>query len=85
VNGGGIAIDQEESGNIVLNSITFSTCITEAVSLSGFGWGGAIYIWTKVEASELSETNFLLTNLGFTGCISAVGYGNNIFIRSENS
>ncbi|KAA6362945.1 MAG: hypothetical protein EZS28_041528, partial [Streblomastix strix] len=43
-----------------------------------------IYIFTSIPATELSSTNFQLSNLSFQEC-SASGAGNNLHIRSPNT
>ncbi|KAA6396293.1 MAG: hypothetical protein EZS28_008178 [Streblomastix strix] len=83
--GGAIAIVQQNSNSrISITESSFINCQTLSGSSSRYGWGGAIYISTLILATELSSTNFLLTNLSFLEC-SASGAGNNLHIRSANT
>ncbi|KAA6375702.1 MAG: hypothetical protein EZS28_028772, partial [Streblomastix strix] len=75
-----------DSGSLSINQVRFigSSCSQPGSGSSRYGWGGAIYISTLILATELSSTNFLLTNLSFLEC-SASGAGNNLHIRSPNT
>ncbi|KAA6364884.1 MAG: hypothetical protein EZS28_039589, partial [Streblomastix strix] len=82
--GGAIAIVQQNSySRISVKDSSFTNCQTLTGS-SRYGWGGAIYIFTLIPATELSSTNFLLSDLSFQEC-SASGAGNNLHIRSPNT
>ncbi|KAA6381846.1 MAG: hypothetical protein EZS28_022627, partial [Streblomastix strix] len=81
--GGAIAIVQQTYSRISITESSFTNCQTLAGS-SGYGWGGAIYIQMGFEASDLSSTNFQLTDLSFQGC-SSIGAGNNLHIRLPNT
>ncbi|KAA6369044.1 MAG: hypothetical protein EZS28_035429, partial [Streblomastix strix] len=64
--GGAIAIVQQNSySRISITESSFTNCKTLPGSSSQYGWGGAIYIFTLFPATELSSTNFLLTDLSF--------------------
>ncbi|KAA6381716.1 MAG: hypothetical protein EZS28_022758, partial [Streblomastix strix] len=82
--GGAIAIVQQDSNSrISITESSFMNCQTLAGS-SRYGWGGAIYIFTQIPATELSSTNFILSDLSFYEC-SASGAGNNLHIQSPNT
>ncbi|KAA6383691.1 MAG: hypothetical protein EZS28_020782, partial [Streblomastix strix] len=82
--GGAIAIVQQNSNShISVTDSSFINCKTQTRNSSGYGWGGAIYIFTSIPATNLSLTNFLLSDLSFQGC-STSGAGNNLHIRSPN-
>ncbi|KAA6364791.1 MAG: hypothetical protein EZS28_039682, partial [Streblomastix strix] len=82
-NGGGIALIQGISSIISITNSSFINC--ETISNSSdqrFGWGGAIFIQTQIEADNLNETNLLLRDLSFTGSSAVNSIGNNIHIQS---
>ncbi|KAA6379257.1 MAG: hypothetical protein EZS28_025216, partial [Streblomastix strix] len=83
--GGAIAIVQQNSNShISITESSFTNCQTLAGSSNQYGWGGAIYIFTQIPATDLSSTNFQLSQLSFTNC-KASGAGNNLHIRSPNT
>ncbi|KAA6376745.1 MAG: hypothetical protein EZS28_027728, partial [Streblomastix strix] len=83
--GGAIAIVQQNSySRISITESSFTNCQTLPGSSNQYGWGGAIYIFTQIPATDLSSTNFQLSQLSFTNCI-AFGAGNNLHIRSPNT
>ncbi|KAA6387289.1 MAG: hypothetical protein EZS28_017184, partial [Streblomastix strix] len=83
--GGAIAINQQNSNSrISIKESSFTNCQTLSGSSSKYGWGGAIYIQMGLEASDLSSTNFQLTDLSFTNC-NAYGAGNNLHILSDDT
>ncbi|KAA6359413.1 MAG: hypothetical protein EZS28_045060, partial [Streblomastix strix] len=83
--GGAIAIVQQNSYNrISITESSFTNCQTLPGSSNQYGWGGAIYIFTLIPATELSSTEFLLTDLSFTNC-KASGAGNNLHILSDDT
>ncbi|KAA6333446.1 MAG: hypothetical protein EZS28_053171, partial [Streblomastix strix] len=82
--GGAIAIVQQNSySRISIIESSFANCFALPGS-SEYGWGGAIYIQMGFQASQLNETNFLLTDLSFTNC-KASGAGNNLHILSDDT
>ncbi|KAA6387708.1 MAG: hypothetical protein EZS28_016765, partial [Streblomastix strix] len=82
--GGAIAIVQQNSNSrISITESSFTNCQTLPGS-SKYGWGGAIYIFTSIPATELSSTNFQFTDLSFQQCLAS-GTGNNLHIRSPNT
>ncbi|KAA6370915.1 MAG: hypothetical protein EZS28_033558, partial [Streblomastix strix] len=82
--GGAIAIVQQNYySRISITDSSFTNCKTLTGS-SKYGWGGAIYIFTLIPATDFSLTNFLLSDLSFQEC-SAFGAGNNLHIRSPNT
>ncbi|KAA6372449.1 MAG: hypothetical protein EZS28_032024, partial [Streblomastix strix] len=85
--GGAIAIVQYNSNNhISITDSSFTNCLTLPGSSSQrYGWGGAIYIQIIYQASLLTETNFLLTDLSFTNCTAFENIGNNLHILSPNT
>ncbi|KAA6363714.1 MAG: hypothetical protein EZS28_040759, partial [Streblomastix strix] len=83
--GGAIAIVQLDSySRISLKESSFVNCQTLPGSSNQYGWGGAIYIFMSIPATNLSSTNFQLSDLSFQEC-SAIGAGNNLHIRSPNT
>ncbi|KAA6357984.1 MAG: hypothetical protein EZS28_046489, partial [Streblomastix strix] len=84
--GGAIAIGQLQSNcRISIIESSFTNCKTLPGSYSQYGWGGAIYIQMGFEVSDLSSTNFLLTDLSFTNCAAFENIGNNLHILSPNT
>ncbi|KAA6368101.1 MAG: hypothetical protein EZS28_036372 [Streblomastix strix] len=84
--GGAIAIVQQDyKSRISITDSSFTNCLTLPGSSSQrYGWGGAIYIQIRYQASLLTETNFLLTNLSFTNCAAFENIGNNLHILSPD-
>ncbi|KAA6374883.1 MAG: hypothetical protein EZS28_029590, partial [Streblomastix strix] len=84
-NGGALSIYQQTATSIIkINNVAFTNCKTLSGSFSTFGWGGGIFIQTSVTASQLTQSNFYLTNIAFSGCQSVIA-GHNIHIRSPNT
>ncbi|KAA6381715.1 MAG: hypothetical protein EZS28_022757 [Streblomastix strix] len=85
--GGAIAINQQNSNSpISITDSSFTNCLTLQRSQSQrYGWGGAIYIQIRYQASLLTETNFLLTDLSFTNCTAFQNIGNNLHIISPDT
>ncbi|KAA6382839.1 MAG: hypothetical protein EZS28_021634 [Streblomastix strix] len=85
-NGGALSLNQGVSSIIIITNSSFINCKTISNSSNQrYGWGGAIFIQTSVTAENLNETNFLMSELTFTGCSAVNSIGNNLHIRSENT
>ncbi|KAA6354515.1 MAG: hypothetical protein EZS28_049958, partial [Streblomastix strix] len=82
--GGAISIVQQNSySRISITDSSFTNCKTLPGS-TRYGWGGAIYIFTSIQATDLSLENFQLTDLSFFNC-KASGAGNNLHILSDDT
>ncbi|KAA6396677.1 MAG: hypothetical protein EZS28_007792, partial [Streblomastix strix] len=85
-NGGALSIHQQFStSKISISDSSFKDCKTIANSADIYGWGGAIYLYTQVSSNDLTLSNFMMTELDFTGCASTKNVGDNIHIRSINT
>ncbi|KAA6402212.1 MAG: hypothetical protein EZS28_002264 [Streblomastix strix] len=85
-NGGGIALIQGSSSIISITDSSFINCRTISNSSDQkYGWGGAIFINTQVIATQLSQSNFQLRDLVFSGCSAVNSIGNNLHIQSDNT
>ncbi|KAA6390939.1 MAG: hypothetical protein EZS28_013534, partial [Streblomastix strix] len=83
-NGGALSLTQmNKDGKIEICNTSFIDCETiSGTSSSSYGWGGAIYIKTQIDGSDLSNTNMILRSLKFASCSSVQNIGNNIHIQS---
>ncbi|KAA6375571.1 MAG: hypothetical protein EZS28_028902, partial [Streblomastix strix] len=82
-NGGGISLYHGTSSILSIINSSFINCKTiQNSSNQRYGSGGAIFIQTSIIAENLNETNFLLTDLVFTGCSAVNSIGNNLHIQS---
>ncbi|KAA6368155.1 MAG: hypothetical protein EZS28_036318 [Streblomastix strix] len=85
-NGGGIALIQGISSIISITNSSFIDCKTISNSSDQrYGWGGAIFIQTQIDAENLNQTYFLMRDLIFTGSEAVNSIGNNIHIQSSNT